>query len=85
MIYLPTVTREPDDSPWQGLRGRVQGVLETQVYQKLVGAGLDPDECHVLLCGNPAMITSCEEILKNRGFTLATREQPGNIHFERYW
>ncbi len=85
VVYLPTVTREPDDSDWQGLRGRVQAVLEPEAYEQAVGAKLDPQQCHVFLCGNPAMITSSEEMLKGHGFTLQTRDQPGNIHFERYW
>ena len=85
IVYMPTVTREPDDASWQGLRGRVQSALEPDTYQRLVEAPMDPNHCHVFLCGNPDMITSSEEMLKQRGFTLQTRDQPGNIHFERYW
>lgn len=85
VFYVPTVTREPDSSPWQGLRGRVQVVLEEETYQRLVGAKLDPARCHVFLCGNPDMISSVQAILESRGFVTQTRQQSGNIHFERYW
>lgn len=84
-IYLPTLTREPEDSDWQGLRGRVTDVLDPEQYKKLAGAELDPDDAHVFLCGNPAMIDQCEEMLTERGFVVQTRKQPGNLHFERYW
>jgi len=85
VIYIPTVTREPQGSDWQGLRGRVQVALEDQTYQRLVGARLDPSSCLVFLCGNPAMITTVEKLLEARGFVTHTRDHPGNIHFERYW
>ena len=85
VIYLPTVTREPQGSSWTGLRGRVQSVLAPDTYLPHVGAPLDPRDCHVFLCGNPEMITSAEETLMGRGFLLQTKDRPGNLHFERYW
>ncbi len=85
-LYLPTVTREPDDAPWPGLRGRVHSVLDPQQYEQLVGTPLTPDQCHVFLCGNPQMIDQCEENLTQRGFVTKDRQHPdGNIHLERYW
>ncbi len=85
IFYIPTVTREPADSSWQGMRGRVGVVLEDQTYQRLVGSALDPAHCHVFLCGNPDMIQSVQAQLEAKGFTTQTRDQPGQIHFERYW
>jgi ferredoxin--NADP+ reductase len=85
IVYIPIVSREPVGSAWQGLRGRVQDALEQGVYRRLVGAPLDPKECHVYLCGNPAMIASVRQVLQERGFTPHSRHSPGNIHFERYW
>lgn len=84
--YLPTVTREPADSPWQGLRGRVHHVLETDTYRKLTGAELDPHTCHVMLCGSPQMIDEAAANLTGLGFVTKDRDHPdGNLHFERYW
>ena len=85
VIYIPTVTREPEQSNWRGLRGRVPMVLDPINYKKLAGSKLDPKRCHIFLCGNPEMINQVEELLLQKGFTTHSRKQPGNIHFERYW
>jgi ferredoxin--NADP+ reductase len=85
ITYIPMVTREPEDSAWTGLRGRVQGILEPAKYEELVGARLDPAQCHVFLCGNPAMIDTVEPMLQEHGFKTHAPRDPGNLHFERYW
>ncbi len=86
VIYLPTVTREPADSPWQGLRGRVHGILEPNQFKTITGVTLDPEQCHALLCGSPQMIDQATENLNKLGFVTRDREHPdGTIHFERYW
>jgi ferredoxin--NADP+ reductase len=85
LVYLPLVTREPPDSDWTGLRGRVQALLEGDAWGQAVGAPLDPATWHVFLCGNPEMIDDLDARLKALGFTHHRRTQPGNLHFERYW
>ncbi len=85
MRYIPVVSREPEGGPWTGLRGHVQQVLEPAIYESLVGSPLDPHQCHVMLCGNPAMVIDVHELLEQRGFRTHSSQQPGNIHFERYW
>ena len=87
VLYLPTCTREPDDSNWDGLRGRVHVVLEPKTFTELTGDELTPEQCSVFLCGNPAMIDQCEAELAERGFsTYDRRKNPeGNVHLERYW
>lgn len=86
IIYLPTVTREPDESPWTGQRGRVHNIIEPKTFLKLAGIKLDPKQCHVLLCGSPQMIDQATENLSKLGFVTHDRNHPdGNIHFERYW
>ena len=86
LTYLPTVTREPKGSPWPGLRGRVHEILEPDRYEQLVAAPLSPQQCHIFLCGNPAMIDEAEQKLQRQGFVVRDHEHPdGNIHFERYW
>lgn len=83
--YIPLVTREPEGGGWRGLRGRVQTALEPATYARLVGAPLDPAECHVFLCGNPAMIDEVQALLEARGFVTDAHQRRGNLHFERYW
>jgi ferredoxin--NADP+ reductase len=83
--YLPMTTREPRDSKWTGLRGRVGDVLEPERLRAQTGVALDPRECHVYLCGNPAMIEELEATLTNRGFKKHTPRHPGTLHLEKYW
>ncbi|RMF77912.1 MAG: ferredoxin--NADP reductase [Planctomycetota bacterium] len=80
--YIPVVSRDDD---WPGVRGRVPATLEAETYLKLVGAPLDPGQCHVYLCGNPQMIDDVEAMLLKRGFKTHKKREPGNIHLERYW
>jgi ferredoxin--NADP+ reductase len=84
VTYIPLATREPVGDDWPGLPGRVQCALEPDVYKRFVGAPLDPEHCHVFLCGNPAMMKSVRTLLEERGFTAGSEEHPGNLHFERY-
>lgn len=85
LVYLPTTTREPAGSAWKGLRGRVGELLDPERYRALVGAPLDPDHCHVYLCGNPSMVEDLERFLTSRGFRKHTPGHPGNLHLEKYW
>jgi ferredoxin--NADP+ reductase len=84
VTYLPALSREPDEN-WRGLRGRVQVALESELFRARAGFALDPEHCHALLCGNPAMIADVCDHLKARGFTHDAPRERGNIHFERYW
>lgn len=85
LTYLPLATREPVDSGWNGVRSRVNPILEADEFKKHVGFPLDPENCVVMLCGNPDMIDGVQKSLEARGFVTNTKETPGNIHFERYW
>lgn len=85
LCYLPIASREPEASGWAGLRGHVQAVLEGERCRELAGMALDPLRCHVYLCGNPGMIDSVRQSLVARGFLTGPGNQPGNLHFERYW
>lgn len=88
--YLPLPTREPDVP-----KRYIQDLLRDGDLQDQ-GISLDPDDTHVFLCGNPAMIglpedgefphpTGVVEILSERGFRLDRRKEAGNIHVEEYW
>jgi ferredoxin--NADP+ reductase len=85
VVYLPMVTREPSDSAWEGLRGRVGEALEPARFPTLAGFELDPASCHVFLCGNPSMVEEVEASLAGRGFRKHTRHHPGTLHLEKYW
>jgi len=83
--YLPTVTREPVESHWRGLRGRVQALVDSESFSSLAGLPLDANGTHALLCGNPEMIVEVTQLLQSKGFTLSQEGRPGNLHVERYW
>lgn len=85
LVYVPIASREPENGGWAGLRGRVQQVLDSRMFNDLVGSMLAPNECHVMLCGNPAMITKVSALLEQRGFRTHSAHSPGNLHYERYW
>ncbi|MEP0847156.1 MAG: ferredoxin--NADP reductase [Phycisphaerae bacterium] len=83
--YIPVVSRAAPDGPWNGLRGRVQSALTPQFLESRAGVSLSPDRCHVMLCGNPAMIRDVEMLLAPLGFRAHTTREAGNLHYERYW
>lgn len=83
--YVPLATRDTGATGWDGLSGRVQVALEPETFARIIGQPLDPQHCHVFLCGNPAMIDEVQALLEARGFAADRHGQPGNLHFERYW
>jgi ferredoxin--NADP+ reductase len=87
VIYLPAVSRAPDDSEYAGYRGRATTMFSDGTYEQATGAKLNPETDHVFLCGNPAMIDQLEaELVERDGFTVKSpRQKDGNLHFERYW
>lgn len=58
-----TLSRPEEDDVWKGERGRVTNVLE-----KIIKNG---DNKEAYLCGHPAMVESCVELLVKKGFLEA--------------
>jgi len=85
IAYVPTVSRDTQNTEYAGIRGRVLCAFDEPNCARLFGGAPDPAKTHVLLCGNPEMIKSMQALLEARGFVTATRQVSGNIHFERYW
>jgi ferredoxin/flavodoxin---NADP+ reductase len=84
-FYIPSCTRETNES-WRGETGRINTLLEKNVYQEITDIPLDPANCQVFLCGNPEMIDSTNLLLESKGFKpYSKKTADGNIHFERYW
>jgi Na+-transporting NADH:ubiquinone oxidoreductase subunit F len=57
--YIPTLSREPEDSSWEGERGRVTDLIRKHIPEN---APLD-----VYICGNADMVESCLALLKEKG------------------
>jgi len=49
--YVPIVTQEPTV-----VGSRLQSMLESGLLEEKLGNELDPEHCHVFLCGNPGML-----------------------------
>lgn len=84
--YIGVLSR-PDEEPvgWSGETGRIQDAWRRGVVARAWGFSPTPANAHVLLCGNPDMIENMVAVLGGEGFREHTREQPGEIHVERYW
>jgi pyruvate formate lyase activating enzyme len=85
-IYLPVVSR-PDEEPvpWTGATGHVQALWKSGALEKAWGFRPAPDNAHVFLCGTPEMTEEMVAMLVNEGFKEHTRDEPGQIHAEKYW
>lgn len=83
--YLATIDHPEEELvPWQEHTGWVQDLLAQGEVEKAWGFRPTPENSHVFLCGNPAMIKACIDLLEEDGFTEHARKRPGQIHVERY-
>jgi Na+-transporting NADH:ubiquinone oxidoreductase subunit F len=57
--FIPTLSRPTEEDNWQGEKGRV-----TDLIEKYISENADID---VYICGAPAMIQSCLELLQKKG------------------
>jgi ferredoxin--NADP+ reductase len=85
LTYLTSLTREPEGTNWEGLRGRVPTILEPKKYFELTGRELNPETTQIFLCGNPAMIEDLVVQLHESGFKEHSKKEPGQVHVERFW
>ncbi len=84
--YLPIVTFPDRDPDWKGLTGWVQDDIRNGTYDSQIGKKLMPEHFHVMLCGNPAMISAAIEALEDRGFKHGKVKDPeATIYTEEYW
>ena len=65
--------------------GRIPAALEDRTLEKKLGLDLQPDNSHLMLCGNPSMVKESSEALKRRGFKKHRRRTPGHITTENFW
>ena len=81
--YVPVLSREPRDSRWSGLRGRVTDVIGE--LEKHADLEVTPEGCDVYLCGSEPMILTCEEQLALRGFPAHWEQPDGAVRAEVFW
>jgi len=76
------LTREQSEI---AMRGRLPALLASGQLEKAADCKLSKEDSSVLLCGNPAMLDSMEELLNSRGMVKHRSKTPGQIVLERYW
>jgi len=80
--YIPFLSRETAD---YALAGRIPVAIADGRLEARAGLALDARLAHVMLCGNPAMVTDTTAALATRGFRKHKRKEPGQISVEAYW
>jgi ferredoxin--NADP+ reductase len=84
--YLPAVSRPAQELvPWGGATGHVQALWTGGALDRAWGFHPTPEDTHVFLCGNPAMIDDMIALLGREGYCEHAPRSPGQIHLERYW
>ncbi|ANQ84448.1 ferredoxin--NADP reductase [Azoarcus olearius] len=80
LIYYPTVTREPFRN-----QGRLTALLDSGKLNADIGLPpLDPATDRAMICGSPAMLQDCCDLLDSRGFKISPRiGEPGDYVIER--
>lgn len=86
LSFAPCISRPREEPvPWRGHVGYVQDLWRRELVARHWGFAPSPDNCHVLLCGNPQMIEEMTTLLLREGFTEHSKRNPGNLHSEKYW
>lgn len=81
--YVPLLTREA--APPGALHGRLPQLIESGELEANAGLRLEPDSTHVLLCGNPNMLSDVQTVLAARGLVKHRPRAPGHVSVESYW
>jgi len=80
-VFVPFVTREEVVG---SINKRIPNALESGEFESLVGFTINPDDSHIMMCGNSAMLASVSEILVKRGLRKHLRREPGHFTTEKY-
>jgi ferredoxin--NADP+ reductase len=84
--YVPIISRPKEEhATWGGADGYIQDLWESRPLRDHWGFEPGPDNTHIFVCGNPAMIENMVERLEGEGFREHKKKDPGQIHVERYW
>jgi ferredoxin/flavodoxin---NADP+ reductase len=83
LAYAPAITRE---APPPGvLSGRLPSLIANGELERGLEVRFEPARDHVLLCGNPAMISEVQSLLGARGLEKHRPRKAGQISIESYW
>lgn len=79
LVYVPTVTREPFDTPERGADLFRSGEL----FSRFGLPPADPAHDRIMLCGNPHMNKEMSTYLKERGWTMTNHKGIGDFTVEK--
>jgi ferredoxin--NADP+ reductase len=79
--FVPFVTRE---RVADAFNARITEALDSGGFERRSGIVISPDDSHVMMCGNSAMISQVSELLHTRGLRKHLRREPGHITTEKY-
>ena len=80
--FVQALTRESTEGT---LEGRIPNLVESGALEEAAQCQMTNEGSAVLLCGNPAMLDSMEEVLAARSMVRHRSKAPGQIVLERYW
>ena len=80
--YIAFVSRQEADF---ALPGRIPASLADGRLEERARLAMHPDDTHLMLCGNPAMLKDVQAVMAERGFKRNRRRDPGQITTENYW
>lgn len=80
--FVQSLTREHAEAT---LNGRIPSLFENGEIETATGFTCQVDNSTVMLCGNPSMLDSMEEVLGARQMKRHRSKSPGQIVLERYW
>ena len=85
LVYYPTITNpEKEVTDWHGDTRFIDAIWNDPKVSELIGFDAQPNNTHIMLCGNPNMITGMKNILKEQGYKEHTKREPGQIHAEEF-
>ena len=68
--FVPVLSRTTEKDKWEGEKGRVTNLIEKYIP--------DQAKIDVYICGNPAMVQSCLDLLEQKGISGE------NIYFDKF-
>jgi ferredoxin--NADP+ reductase len=80
--FAPFITREAVEGT---LHSRFTHYLESGELEQIVGAAIDVDLSHFMLCGSSDMINDMTALLEQKGLRRHSRQEPGHIAIEKYF
>ena len=84
--YIPSITKpESEVATWSGNVGRIQDIWKSGIADANWGTKATPENTHIFLCGNPAMVEDMASILTTENYPEHKKKEPGVVHLERYW